>query len=585
MRLFRNVRKQKEFPMSFLSDHASICHNVILYKPLRGSTRVTWPALPEGYSLSILSSGPEGFIDNNGAVLRRPQAGQPDIRVEVLARITEAATGKTETITLPLPLSAAYKGPVVNAAPADAAAAKEAYLENKLGIFVHYVPRFTVDRSGAVVDDIDALAGRFDAPQFAQDMRDFGADYVIFTVWHFNAVTLYPSAVNKRWRDDRRTSPGFKSYSERDLIAELAAELLRYNIDLHLYCHPVDGHDFTPEDQELTGWNDCGGDARGDHSRWNQFQNELYDELCARYAGTIKGLWFDGMYSHTGKNHPMIDHVRFKETLLAYDPGLILVANMGDKRSADVLAKFPSADYGAWEVNTDVTGKFLGFGSVNQEVNNSDAATWPVTAQQPAMIIAPADWLATKTDPNIPMPHGREELFRYIVLQASISVSGGLAFAAGCFPDHGNIWESSVKEDLTYLNKAYLAPIAVSIKGTVPGKAYVTPEKSWLQKMAWGVSTESPDGSVVYLHVMKPPTGSRTLRIGPTADGSELGNDAAVLNYDGSTSTVEFTKTNDGYDITLPHGTDWHSLDTVVRVYRSRTTRAHGSGSPGTPAM
>lgn len=552
--------------MSFLSGNNSVSTRLILYKPLRDSTRVTWPALPEGYSLTITSSHPEGYLDNEGVVLRRPAAGQPDIPVEVSARIAEAATGKTENLSLTLPLSAVYTGPLVNAGPADVAAAKEAYLEKKAGVFVHYVPRLTVDRSGAVVDDIDALADRFDAPQFAQDMRDFGAEYVIFTVWHFNAVTLYPSAVNKRWRDDRRASPGFKSYSNRDLIADLAAELLHYNIDLHLYCHPVDGHDFTAEDQELAGWNDCGGNANGDHSRWNQFQNELYDELCRRYAGTIKGLWFDGMYGH--KNHPMIDQWRFRKTLLACDPGLILVANMGDERSTGILAKFPAADYGAWELNADVTGKFLGFGSVNPEADNSNAATWPVTRQQTAMIIAPDTWWASKIDANTPMPHSREELFRYIVLQASISVSGGVALSAGCFPDHGNIWESSVKEDLTYMNKTYLAPIAKSVKGTVPGKAYVTPEKSWLQNMAWGVSTESPDGSIVYLHIMKPPAESRTLHIGPTADGSELGGEAVVLNYDGSTSTAEFTKTGVGYDITLPLGRDWHDLDTVVQVQR-----------------
>jgi hypothetical protein len=542
-----------------------------------------------------MSSHPEGYIDNNGLVLHRPAAGQPDITVEVSAQITEAATGKVEKLSLTLPISAVYNGPVINVTSADVAAAKEAYLKNKAGVFTHYVPRLTVDRpdaakeallknkigvfttytprltvdrSGVTVDDIDALAGRFDAAQYARDMRDFGADYVIFTVWHFNAVTLYPSAINKRWRDDRRTTPSFKSYSNRDLITDLAAELRRYDIDLHLYCHPVDGHDFTPEDQELCGWNDCGGDPGGDHSRWNQFQNELYDELCRRYAGTIKGLWFDGMYHHSGKNHTMIEQGRFRETLLAYDPGLILVANMGDVRSADKLAEFPSADYGAWEVGADVTDSWLGFGSVNPDVDNSDAATWPLTRQQTAMIIAPADWMATKIDPNIPIPHSREELFRYIVLQASISVSGGVALSAGCFPDHGNIWESSLKEDLTYLNKAYLSPIANSIKGTVPGKAYITPEKSWLQNMAWGVSTESPDGSIVYLHIMKPPAGSRTLHIGPAADGSELGGDAVVLKYDGTSAAVDFTKTGDGYDITLPDGTDWHSLDTVVQVRR-----------------
>jgi hypothetical protein len=552
--------------MSFMSDNNALRRKLILYKPQRGSTRITWPSLPAGYSLTIASSHPEGYIDNEGVVLRRPAAGRPDITVEVSARITEAATGKTENITLPLPVSAVYSGPVVTVAPA---AAKDAYLGKKVGMFVHYAPGLTQDQTGSVVNDVDALAGRFDASRFASDMRDFGVDYVIFTTWHADTIALYPSAVNKRWRDKRRGSPGVKTYSDRDLIADLAAELSRHGVDLHLYTHPVDGHDFTPEDRELTGWNDWGGDVNGDHSRWNEYINELYDEVCRRYAGAIKGLWLDGAATSPGIMNPLLDHRRFRETLLAYDPSLILVVNIGSLRSENILDGFITADYAAWEVVPDLSSKGPGFGSVNPEVDNSDVATWPVTKDQVAMVIGPARWwIATKTD--APMPHGRERLFQYIVLQSSISVSGGVALAAGCFPDHGNIWESTIKEDLTYLNKTYLAPVAESIKGTVPGKAYVTPEKSWLQKMAWGVSTESPDRNIVYLHIMKPPKGNKTLHIGPTADGSELGNDTVVLNYDGSTTTAVLTKTNNGYDITLPDGTDWHILDTIVRVHRKR---------------
>jgi hypothetical protein len=135
--------------MSFPSDNNSVSansllHSLILYKPLRDSTRVTWPALPEGCSLAITSSCPEGYLDNDGAVLRRPAAGQPDINLEVSLRIAEAATGRTENLSLTLPLSAAYEGPVVNTRPADVAAAKDAYLKKKAGIFTHHVPRLTV---------------------------------------------------------------------------------------------------------------------------------------------------------------------------------------------------------------------------------------------------------------------------------------------------------------------------------------------------------------------------------------------------------------------------------------------------------
>jgi hypothetical protein len=559
--------------MPFFSDNASWRQNLILYKPLRGSTCVTWPSLPEGYSLSILSSRPEGYIDKKGVIVRRPAAGQPDITVEVSAQIAEAATGRTENVTLTLPVSAVYNGPVVNTTAADA---KDAYLKKKLGIFVHYVPTITQDQSGALVNDVDALADRFDAPQFASDIHDFGADYVIFTTWHLNALTLYPSAVNKRWRDDRRVSPGCKTYSDRDLIAALAVELRRYDIDLHLYTHPVEGHDFTPEDQKLTGWNwgvpMDGGGVKADNSQWNQYINELYDETCRRYAGLVKGLWIDGGCARPGIMNPVLDHPRFRDTMLAYDPSLILSVNTASIHPEGMMDTFLSADYQSWEVvpelNDDSVGP--GFGDINPETDNSNAATWTVTRDQLAMVISPARWwIATKTD--APMAHGKERLFQYIVLQSSISVSGGVALSFGCFPDHGNIWESNIKEELTALNKTYLAPIAKSIKGTVPGKAYSTPEKSWLKKIGWGVSTESPDGSVVYLHIMDPPRGSRTLHIGPTADGSELGGDAVVLNYDGSTTKAAFTKTGGGYDITLPEGTDWHNLDTVVQVSRLKT--------------
>ncbi|MDR1030411.1 MAG: hypothetical protein LBL76_06015, partial [Treponema sp.] len=89
--------------MPFLSDNNSVSTKLILYKPLRGSTHVAWPSLPGGYSLTIMSSHPEGYIDNRGVVQRRPDAGQPDVTVEVSARIAEAATGKAENITLTVP--------------------------------------------------------------------------------------------------------------------------------------------------------------------------------------------------------------------------------------------------------------------------------------------------------------------------------------------------------------------------------------------------------------------------------------------------------------------------------------------------
>ena len=103
------------------------------------------------------------------------------------------------------------------------------YERQKYGLFIHYVPELTVDAKGQK-PSIDELVDRFDARQIAKDAADFGVEYVIFTAWHLRTCTLYPSAVNKKWRDDKRNpsmkdSKSTKTYSERDLIDQLSTEL------------------------------------------------------------------------------------------------------------------------------------------------------------------------------------------------------------------------------------------------------------------------------------------------------------------------------------------------------------------------
>ena len=452
---------------------------------------------------------------------------------------------------------------------APAQAARAHYERQKYGFFVHYVPGRTGDTNGKKLT-IDELAKDLDAAQFAQDMSDFGVEYVIFTVMHANARMLYPSAVNKHWRDDSR-KPGtndpnrVKTYADTDLIDRLATELEKKGIDFHLYVHPVDGHDFSKEDQDITGWNDC--DAKpNDHKRWNDFQNELFGELCKRYGTRIKGLWFDGLYHHSRKkpDHDIIDQARFRETLLTYNPGMILMANVGGVRSSNPRPGWPAADYRAWECTG--VDESHGLKPVNPQIDLKDALTWPGAKEQVAMILS-SGWCVKSKRLNARYP--AESLFRYLVLQASVSKSGGLALAAGCFPgtakenSNGNIWEGNIYPTMVALGKL-VKPVSESIKNTNAGKAYVTQEHQWLGQLPWGVSTESPDGKIVYLHVVKPPSGS-TLAIGPTADGSELGGPAILLN---TGKPVGFKKTSTGYEINLPEGTSWDTLDTVIKVQR-----------------
>lgn len=540
--------------------------NLILPKPLRKEDRLRFPRVPDGYRWSIVGSEPDGIIGKDGSI-KRPVA---DTSVAVRLKLhSESNPADLAEVTLTVPIDKPYMAPALSAEKVTAA--RNRYERQKYGLFVHYVPGLTIDTNGQR-PDIDTLARTFDAAQFAQDAADFGVEYVIFTVMHLKARMLYPSEANKRWRDGRRmpveegTKPESKSYADEDLIDRLAGELGKKGIDLHLYVHPVDGHDFSKEDQDITGWNDCDL-TKGDHERWNDFQNELFDELAKRYQGRIKGLWFDGMFRHTHKNpgHNLIDQERFRETLLAYDPDLILMANVASDRRPDPSPEWRAADYRAYEI-ASARNPGLGFVGINPAATDEDSSTWPATRNQIAMIIASNWWAQDKKNMVRQTP---ENLFRYIVHQASLSTHGGFAMSAGCFPGtaaentNGNIWEGDFHPTMVRINEL-ITPVAVAVKNTRPGKAYTTKEREWFGQREWGVSTESPDETTIYLHVMTPPAGG-VLKLGPTEDGSELTGPATLV---ASGKPVTLSKTDAGYEIALPGGIAWDPLNTVIAVRR-----------------
>ena len=462
---------------------------------------------------------------------------------------------KSIRLILPVVLIAvtqAFSAPAVNAAETHRAR----YERQKYGLFVHYVPELTTDAKGNK-PRIDELAKRFDAVQFAKDAADFGVEYVIFTVWHFRACTLYPSAVNKRWRDDRRAPGGSdpkntKTYSDIDLIDALATALEARGIDLHLYVHPNDGHDFSDEDADLTGWNEKSGES------WNNYQNELFDELGRRYGTRIKGYWFDALFKNK------TEQTRLRRTIEARNPGMALVGNVASGRSRPLSPGWAVADYRAWECG-GARGNYS-LENVNPHVLQEDTDTWPCTSNQVAMIVGGNWWAA---NPKAPAKSDPENLYRYLVLQASISNSGGFAISAGCFPDGaaqnhgGNIWEGNFHEVMTGLGRL-VEPVAASIKNTVAGKAFVTPERARIEKLDWGVSTESPDGKTIYLHVLNPPRG-KTLLLGHTEDGSVL-DDTAVILKSGQAATLVQKRL--GHEIHLPENASWDPLDTVIQLQR-----------------
>ena len=118
----------------------------------------------------------------------------------------------------------------------------------KYGFFVHYVwggeglhghgqhGWFDAHRN------LDDLANRFDAERFANDLASMGVEYVLFTAWHANMNLLYPSKVMEKWM------PGHSA--KRDLIGDMIKACKAKGIQVLLYTHPRDGHDFMAPDHQ-----------------------------------------------------------------------------------------------------------------------------------------------------------------------------------------------------------------------------------------------------------------------------------------------------------------------------------------------
>lgn len=539
----------------------------ILYKPLRDAQELTLPEVPDGYSLSIKATEPEGFINNQGKILARPESGMPDQDVDVTLEIKEDSSGESMEKTLSVPVSAVYTPPAMS--EDEIRERQEEFKRNSFGLFDHYVAGLTKDQDGKVMNDIDELAESLDVEQLARDAHDFGVEYMIFTVAHSQQRLLYPSEVSKRWRDDLRTSPGVKTYSDRDVIEELYQALKEYDIDLVLYLCTEDGALWSAEDKLHTGVDQCGGSADGSHAVYDQFENELADEIMKRYQGKIRGMWFDGFFIHYGQAHIGMDEERFHETLTAYDPGVILYGNIGSDFQYNAFPDSPACNAQSLELYR------LGQTGLNSAATTEDARTWAANRHHICCTAGDStnNWWASMKDENN-SKYTKENWFLFLVMQSSVSEEGGLAVSFGNFPGKAkeqrneNIWEGNIYEVFTQMNRQYLDPIAESIKDKVPGKAYRSDHNSWLDREGWGVSTESADGKDVYLHIINAPADTNSMLIPGTDDRSVLGGDAMLLKYDGTRVRAGFERTNEGYRITLPDGESFHELDTVIKVQR-----------------
>jgi hypothetical protein len=402
----------------------------------------------------------------------------------------------------------------------------------KYGLFVHHgwggtAYALTKNPDLSVPKSIAEVADPFDVQRFVDEVASFKVEYVVFTAWHADMNAIFPSKAMDKWR-----GPGHAA--KRDVLGAVVKAFKTKGIPLYLYVHPSDGHDMRKEDQERLGWNgsintpSATAWAPGKFTKWNDFVNDVFDEMCGRYGKDVAGYWVDGGWDH-------VDRERIKKTVWKYNPQAEFVSGMDCANPVD-----------AWKIYAPIE-----YRNVN---------TWPGWECQVGILQGGCWWSTGGTAKLSP-----EHIVKYTVLQAGINRQGGGAcWAADPYTD--GTWEPNVKEYLIMAG-ALLEPIAEAVKNTYASTAFPTPQGSKIATLRLGVvATRSVDGGHEYIHVLRPPEEGTTLRLPPPADGRRF-TEAVMLR---TGRKANFKQDAQGVTIEVPWQDAWDPIDTVIKLTGQR---------------
>ncbi len=406
----------------------------------------------------------------------------------------------------------------------------------KYGIFIHYVPGLTVYKNGVVCNNLDSLANNFNALQFADDIYEMGAQYIIFTAWHSKSNVLYPSKAMDYWR------PGHSA--KRDMIGDMLQAVNAKGIKVFLYTHPRDGFEDSDVEKEKTGWGKGTNAERFadpfwnnfNYQKWNDYINDIYAELVEKYGNRIAGLYLDEG-SDKGDSYRLIDYARLRKTIKKFYPHLILLQNnYGRTYGLDVAVR----EYAHW-------GEFA----------STDGNTWPAYTI-PVTTLISANWYATRKLGLPAVDFSVRALARYIILQAGTNTAGGgVQLAAGLYADGG--WETGVRDTLLGVGKVFRLT-RPAIFNTIPSSIFETNSGKTIRDLQWGIATSSGDENYEYLHILKIPE-DKNLRIFFSNGAIKFKNAIALLNGE----KLSLTQDGKGVTISLPKSLGG-DIDLVIRM-------------------
>ena len=398
---------------------------------------------------------------------------------------------------------------------------KDYFARARVGLFTHYT--YATYAKGKATNwggtwyarndprpagSAEEAAAMFDGEKYAKTAHDLGAEYVVFTLAHAGFNLLFPS------RTMKEVGCPHKCTERADIVAKLLNGLEKYNIPLVFYLPPNDSHDISDDELKTMGW-------VSDAARM-EFLKRLIRELYSKYGRRIRGFWFD----QSGPTADVCDLIH------TYDPDAVIFVNTGVTANTE---KHPLSDF--------IVSEYYG------SIESCDSDLLPTHHSQVNRQIG--NWWASGNT----APTDARSLFRYTVRTAATEGQCNAGIAWSCGPYIDQTWEDGVRELLEELGTLLRAH--EGFFGTVPGRSYVTAPNALLEKSDWGVSTESPDGKTVYLHVLNlPESGVLTLPV--PADGKRF------CKAESGNTLLEMHNTGSGYRIVLPEHCD--PIDTVIRL-------------------
>jgi len=224
------------------------------------------------------------------------------------------------------------------------------FVKHGYGVFVHYLNKLQnnpehVASLGKSTSWNDCV-NEFNVELFADQMKETGAGYVIFTVLQRQQYMIAPNETFNRLT-------GYKTgeaCASRDLIEELYQALHKRGIDLMLYFTG----DSAIDDPKARAGLGISFPVQEDFVRkWSS----VAAEYGKRYKDKVKGYWVDGSYDFIGYNDDLLGI--FAEGLRAGYPERIIAFNPGvEMRAYSIHEDFTAGEWNSLDL-LPPNGRFL----------------------------------------------------------------------------------------------------------------------------------------------------------------------------------------------------------------------------------